>query len=493
MIKLIKINFLSSFSSLMRRNGKRGTILFVLLFLLVAVCFGCQCYDMALELPNATLLFFMAGMATFFFLIFALVLQSQNYFFHTKDYEMLASMPISKVSIVISKAVAALCTCYLYQSIILIPAFVVYSMFAGFQVSVFFAFLLCFIVFPLFPLAVSFVISMLMHLILTKARLRTLVNYILMVILFAACFASFYLFSEFALTDMNVLQGVFPSIAFFFNCLAGDWLYLLYSTLLGVGAIVIALVLVTLSYRFINQGGTGSAARKNGKLEFDKTSSLLKFEAKRYFSTPMYVFNTIIGPIFILIIPFLKYIIGLPLPAFVYIGVLCLMLSMTSSSACSISIEGSKINLLKSLPIRPMKIFLNKILFNILLTLPSIVVCDILLLSLNSFVWFEILALICLPPVAIILFASLGLVLNLYFPKLQFTSINEVVKQSLSVFLAIFSGLLINLILLCVLPMANIATWLMLLIYAVVLVVLLVVVLIILFTQGEKQFKKLSV
>ena len=492
MTKLIKINFLSSFASLTRKGGKKGPILFALMFTLVAVCMGVQFYDIGLMLPDPTLIFFMAGMSAFFFLIFSLVLQSQNYFFHTKDYDMLASMPISKISIVISKSIAALCTCYLYQSIILIPAFVAYSIFAGFQVAVFFAFLLCYIVFPLFPLAIGFLVSLLMHLILTKARLRVLVNYILMVILFAGFFASFYMFSEFALKNMKVLQGVFPSISFFFDCMAGDWLSFLYLALLGIGSIIIAVALITISYRYINQAGTGSA-RKGGRLEFGKSSSLLAFEAKRYFSTPVYVFNTIVGPVLILVIPFLKFMLGFSMPAFMYIGILCLMLSMTSTTSCSISIEGSKINLLKSLPIRPMKIFWNKILFNILLVAPSMLICQILLVSLNSFAWFEILAIICLPPIAITLFASLGLVINLYFPKLQYTSVNEVVKQSLSVFLTIFSGMLINMILLCVLPIADLASWLLILIYAIVLIVLLVVTLVVLFTQGEKQFKKLSV
>lgn len=492
MIKLIKINFLSSFASLTRKNGKRGVILFTLMFVLVAACLGLQFYDMEKLLPDPMFIFFMAGMSAFFFLIFSLVLQAQNHFFHTKDYELLASMPISKISIVISKSLAALATCYIYQSIILIPAFVVYCICAGFHVGVLFSFLLGYLFFPLFPLAIGFLVNMLMHLILTKAKLRTLVNYILMVILFVCFFVSFYLFSEFALSNMKVLQGVFPSISFFFGLMTGDWLNLLYLVLLGVGSVVIAVTLVTLSYRYINQAGGGSS-RKLGTLEFGKGSSLLKFETKRYFATPMYVFNTIVGPVLILAIPFLKYILGLPLPAFVYISLVCLMLAMTSTTACSISIEGSKINLLKSMPIKPMKIFINKILFNIILTLPSTLICQILLLTMNSFVWYEILALIILPYIAITAFATLGLVINLYLPKLKFNSVNEVVKQSLSVFLAVFAGMLVNLLLLCVLPFIGVATWLMLLIYSLVLITLLVVAAILLFTQGEKQFRKLTV
>jgi len=490
--KLIKINFSQAFASLTRKKGQKGIILFVLMFIFVAVCMGFQFYDTGRMIPDKSFLFFISGVSAFFFLMFSLVLQSQNFFFHTKDYELLASMPVRKSEIVLSKSLAALLTCYIYQSIILIPSFVAVCIFNGFQVGMFFAFLLGFIIFPFFPLAISFLISMVMHLILSRSRFHTIVNYLLMGILFAGFFLTFYFLSDFALKNINVLKWVFPSIYLFFTGIAVNALNLLYLLLLGVGSLALSLALIIASYQFINQGNKSSTV-KSGQLDFKGTSSLLKFEAKRYFSTPMYVFNTIIGPVLLLVVPFLKYIFGFQPQGFMVTLIICLILGLTSTTSCSISIEGSKINLLKSMPISSKKIFFNKILFNIILTLPSLFICDVLLLSINSYVWYEIIAILILPLIAITLFAIVGLIFNLYFPKLKFNSVNEVVKNSLSVFLAIFSSMVVNMLFLCLLPGFIKLDWVCLLSYGASLVVFLVIAIVILHTQGEKLFRKLTV
>lgn len=494
MYQLIKIHFQQAFASLKKgKNSNRGVILFGVMFSLVAICMGVQFYGMAANMPDPKFLLFTAGISALFFLLFSLVLQSQNFFFKTKDYELLASMPIRHFTIVLAKSVAALLTCYLYQSIILIPALVGYFVVAGFQVGMFFAFLLGFILFPLFPLAISFCISLLTHLIMSKTKHQTIVNYVLMVVMFAGFFLSFYLFSNDILGNMNIFKCIFPSVYFFFIGISANFVYIVYLLLLSIAAIILTLYLISISYRKINQGFTATSYKKK-EIHLEVNSfSYLKFEAKRYFSLPMYVFNTIIGPILILLIPFMKFIGPGFADPYTYTIIICLLLSMSITTACSISLEGSKINLLKSLPLRPGKLFWNKILFNILLTLPALFICDILILSLNQFAWYEMIEMVIIPLLAIITFSTLGLLINLYFPKLDFSSVTQVVKQSLSVFISIFSGLVLNFVFLFTMPMTGLATWLNMLIYAGVLILVLAGSVLVLYKQGVKKFKELYV
>ena len=118
-------------------------------------------------------------------------------------------------------------------------------------------------------------------------------------------------------------------------------------------------------------------------------------------------------------------------------------LSCTTNS--SISLEGNRLWILKSLPIEPKDIFKGKIITNLIITIPAAIVANIIFyIGLK----FEIKYLILNVMISIVfagISAVLGLIINLYFPKMDWTNPTTVVKQSASVMITILGLLILTL------------------------------------------------
>ena len=124
------------------------------------------------------------------------------------------------------------------------------------------------------------------------------------------------------------------------------------------------------------------------------------------------------------------------------VGIIVFCIVMSNTSCVSISIEGKNLWILKSLPIDEMDIFKSKILLNILLTIPiSIISFLVIGIKLNFRLNTIILVMTSIVLLAIFS-ATLGLFINLLYPKLEFTSDVQVVKQGASVIINMISNLL---------------------------------------------------
>ena len=115
--------------------------------------------------------------------------------------------------------------------------------------------------------------------------------------------------------------------------------------------------------------------------------------------------------------------------------------AMTSISSSSISLEGKTINITKSLPISEKTILQSKILTCFAIELPFIMFSDVLF-----FIMFKpnisyIILITILSFVVILLTACIGLIANLKYPKMNASNDTEVVKQSISAMIGVFSGM----------------------------------------------------
>jgi ABC-2 type transport system permease protein len=124
------------------------------------------------------------------------------------------------------------------------------------------------------------------------------------------------------------------------------------------------------------------------------------------------------------------------------VGIVVFCIVMSNTSCVSISIEGKNLWILKSLPIAEMDIFKSKILLNILLTIPiSLISFLVIGIKLGFELKTVILVMIFIVLLAVFS-AALGLFINLLYPKLEFTSDVQVVKQGASVIINMISNLL---------------------------------------------------
>ena len=125
------------------------------------------------------------------------------------------------------------------------------------------------------------------------------------------------------------------------------------------------------------------------------------------------------------------------------LGLICCTSFMTSITSSMISLEGKSFNILKSLPIKPYKIIQSKVMTAILIMLPWILIGDIIIFVRFGFdllsIVFVLVASIILPLIA----ETIGIIINLKYPRMDAQNDTEVVKQGMSSSLSIFTGMLL--------------------------------------------------
>jgi ABC-2 type transport system permease protein len=251
-----------------------------------------------------------------------------------------------------------------------------------------------------------------------------------------------------------------PTAVILFNAIIGQNVILFLGfILINIALAFISVFVLTKSYKKVNQQLNNYATETNNRpLTYNKNSnlkSLLKMEFKQYFNIPIYVVNSFFGMILIFVASVVAVILGfinieiiklfdniIIIGAIIAIFAFCSVMSNTTSS--SISIEGNKINIKKSLPINFNEIAMSKILLNILLVCPILIFCFLILLPLLVVLKISLLGMLfilILPILLNITFSVIGFMVNLWHPKLNWNNEVAVVKQSLSVFITLMSGM----------------------------------------------------
>lgn len=181
---------------------------------------------------------------------------------------------------------------------------------------------------------------------------------------------------------------------------------------------------------------------------------MLKKEWMRYTRSSIYIFNTAAGILMVsigcvvllvwnppelqqvLALPELKgYIV--PLAPFVvsFMAVTCYI------SACSISLEGKQLWVLRQLPVSSQTVLRAKILLNLLVLIPLVVLDAVMLSVFLKLDVLGILLMVINPLVYSVFISVMGLYINLKMPNLTWTSEAVVVKRSAASMAASFIGL----------------------------------------------------
>jgi ABC-2 type transport system permease protein len=185
--------------------------------------------------------------------------------------------------------------------------------------------------------------------------------------------------------------------------------------------------------------------------------ALYKRELRRYFSSVLYVLNTGIGMVLALIMSvallFFKPAqleLVLEIPGFASaIGaltpmVLTIMVSMSNTTCCSVSLEGKSLWIMKSLPVKAIRIFNAKLLVNLTVTIPAALLCALILalaLPMNAV---QIPFMFLTPAAFAVLSAIVGLFLNLLYPNFTWTSETAVIKQGMPMFFSVIGGMMVT-------------------------------------------------
>lgn len=414
--------------------------------------------DLVLPIMSA-----MAAMASFIFCIF----NAASFVFGARDNNLLMSLPISSFVIVLSKLAALYLENLFFCFCVLLPATIAHVAFGGQLTTALLFFFPVALLLPLLPTALSLVLSFLVSLFESRAKHRALLSILCNLLFFCAIMiGSLKLNSSLAFLAQNVagmrkaLATYIPPFYWVRDCIAdGSLIALLKLAVLSLLFIVAVSYLFSKSYKsLISRLESRSASndyRLGTQAAFSMRQALLRKELRKYFGSSIYLFNTIIGPLFLVggslyalfaRAKVLKAIDAIGIAGADLLPMICgafgFMLAMSCVTAPSISLESNRLWILKEAPIAVMDIFRAKLELHLLIIVPSVIFAALsfgLVLRLGAA---NIVLLLLLGITMTFYEGQFGLWANLLLPKLDGVNDTVIVKQSASVLVAMLGGIL---------------------------------------------------
>lgn len=507
--------------TLFKKIGFSILVIYLIVYLMFIV--GMYTYTGTNYLKNIgleTITIPIAIIITTFSMFMTSIFKSKATIFSVKDSDILFSMPLKPREILISKLMNLLISNYIMVFVIFIPMFIVYGYLTNQNAMYYFNSSIVFIFLPIIPTILSAGVGYIIALISNKFGKKSLVELIttFLFIMFFAFLPSFgKQFVDVLVANLDLFSKIIKTVFFPVYCMQEAMLnqsimYLLYFIIISI--VLFCIFIATLSKSFMKisiklQENKIPKKYLAKKLNISsKQSTLLKKEFKTYISVPIYIINTLFGVVMLVVGAIASFFYSsddiikmLQMPEFKenIFAMLAMasgfIVSLSSTTAASISLEGQNINLIKSLPISTKSIFNSKILLNILMVLPATLL-SITIISLKFGLSLNNLGIILtLSSVLTIAVSQFGLIVNLLFPKLEFKTPTQVVKQSLAVFVVTFGMMGIDAICI-VLYNLVLSPILSLDIYILILIIIgLIICLIqdiILNKWGIKKFKSLS-
>jgi ABC-2 type transport system permease protein len=470
LVNLLKITFINSISinKLTKEKSKteRNKAIFIAItigisiiaFLAMSIIYSELLAKGLEQIGMLELLLVMGFILSTAMILFTSIYKAQGILFSFKDYDLLMSLPIKKSNILIAKMIHLLIINYFFLLFTLLCPAVIYFKYTNTSSIFFLSLLLVFIALPLIPIVISSLIAFGISFVSSRMKHKNAVIILgtlgIVLLIYIASFKSGDLIQLIFLNSSSITDGIskiYPPAAFAIRGLVNsNFMDIVIFVLLSVLVFSLFVFIFSKSFKSISSKLQESYKKADYKMKEMKSSSqlmaLVKKEIKRYFTSPIYVINTIIGPILLLGISIATLFMGEEvlvsileleiireiIPIFTIVLV-CGILVLSCTTNSSISLEGKNLWILKSSPIRPIEIFKAKIMLNLILIVPAVLISDIIFsislkFEVSQLVWLLIISIIFSIIVPII-----GIIVNLFFPKLNWVSETAVVKQGASV------------------------------------------------------------
>lgn len=490
---LVKIRIAGIFAGVKKslKGERRDKIKLIAFSLLMLYSFGVMIYTIGsftkafVEVGFADVVLPMMATSGAMLMLISTVFRGGNSLFAPKDYDFVSSLPLSDSEIVISRLITQYIYEFFFVIIVFLPAVSVYAYLVSPPLIFWILIIPTILLLPCIPAFIGSLAAVIITFIASRFRHKNLGTIIIgLLFVFGAMYFS-SMMGTYANSEKIAEMGEFLSAklkyVYFPAHLLGRGLtgeILPWLAYFAISVVCVAILIFFLNknhrkmYAYITSIKTKAGRRPVSKrttasLSSAKTAAanvrrtsptmaLYKKEFRRYFSCPTYVLNTIIGPIMVLLIggavsfvpmekifgvsdPFFDWMIVKILPiAFVF----AIMLSSTTSS--SISLEGSERYNILSAPLTNAQIYRSKILVNLTLLLPAVLISWVLMLIFGSELGFGVydIILTLVVPVSFSVFVScFGLYVNLKHQKFDWKTEVEVVKQSVATMITTFTGM----------------------------------------------------
>ena len=414
------------------------------------------------------LLLMMSAMSVIAGLMFT-AFAAQGVVFGGRDADLLLSMPVSAFSVMLAKLTALHVENLVFCAFLVLPAGAAWLWFGGGGGALFVLRLLIGSFFlAMLPTALSLAAGFLLSWLGGRLANRKAVSLLLYALVLAAVFylamnVNISMASLAAGTTGAEVEGAFTGwgipFLLFQRGVCGDWETLVMFCLLSLAPMLLAVWLFSKNYQKVLTGlrshGKRPAYRLGRLRASGRRKALLRKEAARYFGTPIYLFNTGIGLIMLVIAGIAAAVMGgglreqLALAGLGGFPLLTLaaaatgfLLSTVAVTGSSVSLEGENLWIIKEAPVSAREVLDGKAVFQLLLTVPCLLVCAL------GLVWGLKMSLaegavLLLFALAFAGFTALmGLTVNLLFPKLDAVNDMVVVKQSAAAMLSTFGGMI---------------------------------------------------
>ncbi len=450
-----------------KRRDEKGILGYALLMIALVASMGFIFYEMG-DMLCAPLLAqglpwlyfaFMGTVATALGIIFS-IFTAKSALYEAKDNDLLFSMPIPSWMVLFCRMVGLYALTLLFEALVFIPAVIAYFVAAGFSFIPLLCSVIVMLIMPFGGLAICSILGWLLALVAAKLPWKNFFTLLFSVGFFIAYFILYSKMNEY-LGYVIVYGGtiaakmktlLFPFWKLGVACTGGWGALGVYAALfLGVFALVYLLLSVTY-LRFVTANRGGRKAKYKGKEGKQGAAffALLKKEAMRFTKNPMLAMNSLLGTVFLLILPFgalfleeLNEVLRAGGMEEIIVLVLCIILcatiSMNMISAASVSLEGENLWVVRSMPVETEKVLFAKATFHFATTaIPALFAGVFLGIFYKIGVIYTLLTLL-IGVVFSALTALLGLLINLKMPNLHWTNELTAVKQSFSTMLSMFA------------------------------------------------------
>lgn len=493
---LLKKQLLELFSAYTNRNAnsrraknrsKNGTVaLFVILFIYVFGAFGFMFYTTMSTFCGP---FLAAGLGWLYFAVSGLmatalgvigsIFMAQSMLFSARDNNLLLSMPIPPGTILLSRMSSLYIQNFIFEALAFVPACIVYFQTAGASVLKVINCLLLLFLLPLFSLSITCVLGWLVALLASHMKNKTPMTVVLSLALMGAYIYFFTgidritakMVSNSAAIGLKVKAAAYPFYLMGFGAMGKASSFLLFVLLT---AALFGLVYFALSRSFLRistrqAGSAGRAAKaassrgakaasgraaakqgKNNRKVRSPAQAVFHKELRHFFNSSVYLLNCglgtlflLIGAVFVLVKPDYISALSAQMPGSLLSMVLCLIVaaigSMNFVTAPSISLEGSNMWILQSMPVSPNTVLNGKLRLHMAVSAPASVLCSVCMCFAIRASAAEAVFIVVIPVLAILLSGCLGLFFNLKKPNLDCPNETVAVKQSTSVIFTMLS------------------------------------------------------
>ncbi|MDR1630935.1 MAG: hypothetical protein LBS36_12115 [Oscillospiraceae bacterium] len=388
--------------------------------------------------------------------------------YDAKDNDLLLSMPIPPRYILLSRILSVLVLNYIYAAIFALPAGIVYFTTARVGVLHVAFFVIATLALPLLAVSVSCLVGWLIGLITIHFKRKNLISSFFMLLFFGfymVFMMNFNTYLQRLLANAEDIgrtlsRALPPAYSYGMAIAQADVMHLL--LVLAFCVIPFLIVYLVLSKSFVKVATTKKGGVKVAYVEKEmKTgtaqTALLKKEWARFSSLPAYIMNSALGVLFEILLA--GYVLinadkvllmvsqAIPLNYdgrdILPLGI-CLLLGLLSvmnfTTAPALSLEGKNLQLLQSLPVRPIDIFNAKIKLNIYVGLPSIVISGVACWIAFGLTPVQGLFAVLLPAAVQSFIAVFGMFANILLPRFDWRNETVAIKQSASVLLTMFGG-----------------------------------------------------